>query len=140
MVRSALMARTRKPLTPEDAFSRALKDRRQISISVIGRRSGRTIKLPVWFVLAEDALWLLPVYGSQTQWYRNLLMNPAITIKAGGERLTLRSRTLKGAQAVRKVIRWFREKYTPEIIARLYLGPLNVAVKVSLRRRAGETT
>ncbi len=134
------MARTRKPLTPEDAFSRALKDRRQISISVIGRRSGRTIKLPVWFVLAEDALWLLPVYGSQTQWYRNLLMNPAITIKAGGERLTLRSRTLKGAQAVRKVIRWFREKYTPEIIARLYLGPLNVAVKVSLRRRAGETT
>jgi len=96
--------------------------------------------LPVWFVLAEDALWLLPVYGSQTQWYRNLLMNPAITIKTGGERLTLRSRTLKGAQAVRKVIRWFREKYTPEIIARLYPGPLNVAVKVSLRRRAGETT
>jgi len=134
------MARTRKPVTSEDALSRALKDRRQISISVIGRRSGRTIKLPVWFVLAEDALWLLPVYGSQTQWYRNLLMNPAITIKTGGERLTLRSRTLKGAQAVRKVIRWFREKYTPEIIARLYPGPLNVAVKVSLRRRAGETT
>jgi len=134
------MARTRKPVTSEDAFSRALKDRRQISISVIGRRSGRTITLQVWFVLAEDALWLLPVYGSQTQWYRNLLMNPAITIKAAAERLTIRSRTLKGAQAVRRVIRWFREKYTPEIIARLYPGPLNVAVKVSLRRRAGETT
>lgn len=64
----------------EDRFPRALKDRRQISISVIGRRSGRTITLPVWFVLAEDALWLLPVYGSQTQWYRNLLMNATITI------------------------------------------------------------
>ena len=89
------MARTRKPVTSEDAFSRALKDRRQISISVIGRRSGRTIKLPVWFVLAEDALWLLPVYGSQTQWYRNLLMSPAITIKAGGEQLTLQARALK---------------------------------------------
>src|SRR5438046_5019892 len=133
------MARTRKPVTSEDAFSRALKDRRQSYISVIGRRSGRTIKLPVWFVLAEDALWLLPVYGSQTQWYRNLLMNPAITIKAGGERLTLRSRTLKGAQAVRKVIRWFREKYTPEIIARLYPGPMNVDVKVSISSIAGET-
>jgi len=133
------MARTRKPLTPEDAFSRALKDRRQISISVIGRRSGRAITLPVWFVLAEDALWLLPVYGSQTQWYRNLLMNPAITVKAGSERLTLRSRTLKGAQAVRRVIRWFREKYTPEIIARLYPGPLNVAVKVRLQPGASES-
>jgi len=133
------MARTRKPLTPQDAFSRALKDRRQISIGVIGRRSGRAITLPVWFVLAEDALWLLPVYGSQTQWYRNLLMNPAITVKAGSERLTLRSRTLKGAQAVRRVIRWFREKYTPEIIARLYPGPLNVAVKVRLQPGASES-
>src|SRR5437762_1061071 len=124
------MALARKPLTSEDEFSRALKHRRQISISVIGRRRGRAITLPVWFVLAEDALWLLPVYGSQTQWYRNLSMNPAITIKAAAERLTLQSRTLKGAQAVRRVIRWFREKYTPEIIARLYPGPLNVAVKV----------
>ncbi len=133
------MARARKPLTSEDAFCCALKVRRQISISVIGRRSGRAITLPVWFVLAEDALWLLPVYGSQTQWYRNLLMSPAITIKAGGERLTLQARALKGAQAVRRVIRWFRERYTPEIIARLYPGPLNVAVKVKLQPGAGET-
>src|SRR5439155_4056817 len=96
----------RAPMTG-DRFSRALKDRRQISISVIGRRSGRTITKPVWFVLAGDALWLLPVYGARTQWYRNLLMNPAITIKARGERLALRSRMLEGAQADRKVIRWF---------------------------------
>src|ERR1044071_7671326 len=133
------MARSRKPGTSEDAFSRALKDRRQISISVIGRRSGRTITLPVWFILAEDALWLLPVYGSQTQWYRNLLLNPAITIKARSERLTLQARALKGAQTVRRVSQWFREKYTPEIIARLYPGPLNVAVKVRLQHRAAVT-
>src|SRR5437867_8579732 len=99
------MARTRKPLTPEDAFSRALKDRRQISISVIGRRSGRTITKPVWFVLAEDALWLLPVYGARTQWYRNLLVDATITIKAGSERRTLRARALRGTAAVRNVIR-----------------------------------
>ena len=66
-------------------------------------------------------------------------MNPAITIKAGGERLTLEARVLKGAQAVRRVIRWFREKYTPEIITQLYPGPLNVAVKVRLQDRVGET-
>ena len=117
-----------------DRFSRALKDRRQISISVIGRRSGRTITKPVWFVLAGDALWLLPVYGSRTQWYRNLLVNPTITIKLGSERRTLRARTLKAAGTVRSVIRRFREKYTPEIIARLYPGPLDVAVKARLQR------
>ena len=121
-------------MTAGDRIDRLLKNRRQISISVIGRRTGRTITLPVWFVSADDALWLLPVYGSRTQWYRNLLVNPTITIKLGSERRTLRARTLKAAGTVRSVIRRFREKYTPEIIARLYPGPLDVAVKARLQR------
>ena len=121
-------------MSAEDRIDRLLKNRRQISISVIGRRTGRTITLIVWFVSADDALWLLPVYGSRTQWYRNLLVNPTITIKLGSERRTLRARTLKAAGTVRSVIRRFREKYTPEIIARLYPGPLDVAVKARLQR------
>ncbi len=42
-----------------------LKDRlaryRQIKISVIGRKAGRTISIPVWFVLEGEKLYLLPV-------------------------------------------------------------------------------
>jgi deazaflavin-dependent oxidoreductase (nitroreductase family) len=117
----------------EDKFDRGLKNRRQISITVVGRRSGRTVTLPVWFVSTDDGLLLLPVYGSQTQWYRNLLKNPTITIQAGSQRRTLRARTLRDARAVGKVIREFREKYTPEMIARLYPGPLDAAVKVRLQ-------
>ena len=93
---------------PAKKSARREKILRQVSISVIGRRSGRTITLPVWFVSEEGALWLLPVYGSRTQWYRNLLANRDITIKLGSERLTLRARPLKDSQTVRKVIRWFR--------------------------------
>jgi deazaflavin-dependent oxidoreductase (nitroreductase family) len=118
---------------PEDKLDRELKKRRQISITVVGRRSGRTITLPVWFVAAEDALLLLPVYGAQTQWYRNLLKDPAITVRAGSERRTLRARTLRDARAVRKIIQEFRDKYTPEMIARLYPGPLDAAVKMRLQ-------
>ena len=51
----------------EDALTKALKKRRQISIAVIGRRTGRSIKIPVWFVFEEKTLWLLPVCGSRTQ-------------------------------------------------------------------------
>jgi hypothetical protein len=36
---------------------------RQIKISVTGRKSGRTISIPVWFVLEGDKLYLLPVQG-----------------------------------------------------------------------------
>jgi hypothetical protein len=44
---------------------------RQINISVVGRKSGPTISIPVWFVLEGEKLFLLPVQGSDTQWYIN---------------------------------------------------------------------
>jgi hypothetical protein len=65
---------------------------RQIKISVIGRTSGKTISIPVWFVLEDDKLYLLPVKGSDTQWYKNTLKNPSIRIDAGG-RLYARTAT-----------------------------------------------
>src|SRR3989442_15877645 len=89
----------------EDALTQALEKRRQISITVIGRRTGRSIKIPVWFVFEEKTLWLLPVYGSRTQWYRNLKKNRAIAIQAGAEQRDLRARLLKNKPAVRNAIR-----------------------------------
>ena len=55
---------------------------RQIKISVIGRSSGRTISIPVWFVCEGNKLYLLPVQGSDTQWYKNLLRHREIGISA----------------------------------------------------------
>jgi len=56
-----------------------LKDRlsryHQIKISVIGRKSGQKISVPVWFVMDGEKLYLLPVQGSDTQWYKNVLKN-----------------------------------------------------------------
>jgi hypothetical protein len=53
-----------------------LKDRlakyRQITLNVIGRKTRRTTSRPVWFVVDGEKLYLLPVRGSVTQWYRNV--------------------------------------------------------------------
>src|SRR5260370_38222520 len=106
----------------EDGLTVTPQNGRQISITVIGRRTGRSIKIPVWFVFEANSLWLLPVYGSRTQWYRNLQKNRAITIQAGVEQRDLRARLLKNAPAVREVIRRFRGKYTAEQIKRWYTG------------------
>ena len=114
---------------PKDALAHALKKRRQISITVIGRRTGRSLTRPVWFVFEKDAFWLLPVTGSKTQWYRNLEKNRAITIQAGTERCDLRARLIKSTPAVREVIRFFGDKYTPAEIKRWYSG-LDVAVQI----------
>src|SRR5438105_11957585 len=59
---------------------------REINITVTGRKSGRAISNPVWFVLQEDQLYLLPVSGSDTQWYKNVLKNSLIRIDARGIR------------------------------------------------------
>ena len=123
--------RDEKSQLPDDALTQALKKRRQISITVIGRRTGRSIKIPVWFVSDDKALWLLPVNGSRTQWYRNLQKNRAITIQAGDEQRNLRARLLINAAAVRKVNQRFREKYTAAQIKRWYTG-LDVAVQIPL--------
>ena len=64
--------------TLTDRLSRS----REINLTVTGRKSGRAISIPAWFVL-DDELYLLPVSGSDTQWYKNVLKNPAIRIDAG---------------------------------------------------------
>ena len=57
-----------------------LKDRlaryRQIKISVIGRKSGQTISIPVWFVLEGEKLYVLLVQGSGTQWVQERAPEP----------------------------------------------------------------
>ena len=112
-----------------------LKDRltryRQIKISVTGRKSGRTISIPVWFVLEGDTLYLLPVQGSDTQWYKNVLKKLSIRIDARGVDVEFRAIPVTGAQVVRSVIEKFREKYGVKDVKKYY-SKFDVAVMVEL--------
>ena len=112
-----------------------LKDRltryRQIEISVIGRRSGQTISIPVWFVLEGEKLYLLPVQGSDTHWYKNVLKNPAIRIDARGAEAELRAEPITDSAAVKSVIKKFREKYGAGDVKKYY-SKFDVAVVVEM--------
>jgi len=112
-----------------------LKDRlaryRQIKLSVIGRKSGQTISIPVWFVLEGDKLYLLPVQGSDTQWYRNVLKNPQIRIDARGVGAEFRAMPITEAKAVKSVVEKFREKYGAKDVKQYY-SKFDVAVVVRL--------
>jgi deazaflavin-dependent oxidoreductase (nitroreductase family) len=112
-----------------------LKDRlaryRQIKISVIGRKSGKTISIPVWFVLEGETLYLLPVQGSDTQWYKNVLQNPSIRIDARGAEAEFRAVPITEAKAVKSVIEKFRQKYGAKDVKKYY-SKFDVAVVVEL--------
>ena len=117
--------------TQKDSLKERLARYRQIKISVIGRKSGRTISIPVWFVLEGEHLYLLPVQGSDTQWYRNVLHNPQIRIEAQGVGAALQAAPLTGAKAVKSVVEKFREKYGATDVKRYY-STFDVAVVVEL--------
>src|SRR6476660_9047839 len=57
----------------------------EIDLTVRGRKSGKDLSRPVWFVQEDDKLYLLPVQGSDTNWYRNVLKNPSVKISVEGE-------------------------------------------------------
>ena len=112
-----------------------LKDRlaryRQIKLSVTGRKSGKMISMPVWFVLEGEKLYLLPVRGSDTQWYKNVLQNPSIRIDARGVEAEFRATPISEAETVKSVIEKFREKYGVSDVKKYY-SKLDVAVVIQL--------
>ena len=109
----------------------ALKDRlsryREINITVTGRKSGRTISIPVWFVLEDDKLYLLPVQGSDTQWYKNVLNKPMIRIDARGAEAEAKVVLVIDATQVSSVVEKFREKYGANDVKKYY-SKFDVAV------------
>jgi deazaflavin-dependent oxidoreductase (nitroreductase family) len=114
----------------------ALKDRlsryREINISVTGRKSGRTISIPVWFVLEDDKVDLLPVQGSDTQWYKNVLKNPLIRISAAGANAEFKVVPVTDATQVSSVVKKFRAKYGTNDVKKYY-SKFDVAVLAQMR-------
>lgn len=108
----------------------SLKDRlsrsSEITITVTGRKTGRKISNPVWFVLEDDKLFLLPVRGSETQWYNNVLKNHSIRVEAGEAKSDVNVTPLTDAQQVSSVVEKFRKKYGPGDVKKYY-SKLDVA-------------
>jgi len=110
-----------------DALADRLSRSREINISVIGRKSGRTISNPVWFVFDAGKLYLLPVKGSDTQWYKNALKNPSIRIDAHGADAEVKAVPITDRKQVSSVIEKFREKYGANDVKKYY-AKFDVAV------------
>jgi len=113
----------------------SLKDRlsrsSEITINVIGRKSGRTISSPVWFVLEGDRLYLLPVQGSDTQWYKNVLKNPKIRIAANGAEGEFELTPTAKGKEVESVVEKFRGKYGAKDVKKYY-SKFDVAVSTPI--------
>jgi hypothetical protein len=104
----------------------------EITLSVKGRTSGRDIPRPVWFVHEGDTLYLLPVQGSDTSWYKNLLVDSTLKISVnGGEEIPVRGKPVTDRNSVDGIVKKFNSKYGEGDVKRYY-PKTDVAVEVSL--------
>ena len=108
--------------------SQQLEKYSEITLTVSGRNTGRKISIPVWFVVEGEQLYLLPVKGSDTQWYRNIVQNPNMQIGVSGEQAEFRAVPMTEAEAIQSVIEKFREKYGAGDVKKYY-SKFDVAVQ-----------
>jgi Uncharacterized protein conserved in bacteria (DUF2255). len=109
----------------------ALERASEITITVKGRRTGRKISLPVWFVKRGRRIHLLPVMGSDTNWFRNVLADRVMEIEAGGHKATVEARPITERGEVERVVEMFREKYGAGQIRRYY-SKFDACVEIDL--------
>jgi hypothetical protein len=112
-------------------FENALRDRREIEVHVIGRNTGREISLPVWFVQVDRQLNLLPVTGSDSNWYQNLRSTPEVRLTANGAEYRTQAVPVTDTAKVDDVVQRFRDKYGADSIS-TYYTKRDVAVEVPL--------
>jgi hypothetical protein len=122
-----------------EEFTKALKSADEVELTVTGRVSGRHTSRPVWFVQEGRTLYLLPVTGSDSDWYKNVLKTPTISLAANGVRWTAEATPITNAAHVRDVVDKFRAKYgTGEV--KKYYSKFDVVVTVSLGPDAKKST
>jgi len=81
-------------------------------------------------VLGGGKLYLLPVQGSETQWYKKALKNTKIRIDARAES-EFQAVPVTDAEAVKSVVEKFREKYGAKDVKKYY-SKFDAAVSVEL--------
>jgi deazaflavin-dependent oxidoreductase (nitroreductase family) len=109
----------------------ALQKTDEIDLTVTGRKSGQESSRPVWFVEEGEKLLLLPVTGSDSNWFKNLQKTPAIGLTAEGADLHANAKTLDNPDAVDHVVEAFGAKYGADRVDEYY-PKHDVAVEVPL--------
>lgn len=106
--------------TQNYALKNRLSQSSELNLTVTGRKSGRPLTIPVWFVLEDNTLYLLPVHGSDTQWYKNALENSSIRVEAKDASAAFQAAPITDPSRVSSIVEKFRSKYGAANVEKYY--------------------
>ena len=87
-----------------------LKKEQFAYMTTIGRKSGRSHTVELWFALADGKIYLSHE-GAATDWMRNISSNSRVSVKVGGVNVEAEAVILNGGIAIKAGQRSLYEKY-----------------------------
>jgi hypothetical protein len=105
---------------------------RDATLIVIGRKSRREVRIPLWFAEKEGAIYLLPMQGSKTGWYLNLLSNSYIRLEIDEHIFKGKAKVITDRNQVHSAVGLFKDKYGDRVYKNFYKDGVDRAVVVSV--------
>ena len=114
-----------------EGFLKALVNRSEIEITTVGRRSGKDHTHPVGFVQDRNKIYLLPVAGSKSQWFKNIQARARMSLIAGKNVIEVDAKPHTDEKFVADVRKRFEDKYGKGEIKK-YFKKFDAAVELTI--------
>jgi deazaflavin-dependent oxidoreductase (nitroreductase family) len=101
-----------------------------ILLTTTGRRSKHHSSKPVLFVEQGDLIYVLPIAGTSTGWFKNILKDDKVTVTTStGTVFHAKARPITDNAEVARIVQLFHEKYGRDRIISHHVN-LNAAVEI----------
>lgn len=132
LLAAAPAARVAATVAP--AQLRSYQDASTIALTTTGRTSGQPRTVTIWFVVDERGrLYVQSGKGGTTDWYRNLVKTPAVTMRIGELAMAGVAAPIDDAAETARVHALFRQKYLRARITAWFGGEVGAGRVVELR-------
>jgi len=88
-------------------------------LTTLGRASGGSHEIEIWFSLHGGVIYVLSGGGKASDWVKNLIANPNVTVRLGGETRATTARLVsepgEDALARRLLVEKYRPRYSGEL-------------------------
>ena len=81
-------------------------------LTTTGRVSGLPREIEIWFGLEDGVLYMLSGGRDRSDWVKNLIADPAVSVRIGGERHAGRARVVTDADEDERARRLLFDKYS----------------------------
>jgi deazaflavin-dependent oxidoreductase (nitroreductase family) len=115
----------------DTSFLSQLAGEEEVTVTVVGRRSGNKISTPVWFTVDGNKLELLPMYGEKTNWFRNFRKSGNLEVAVKKVRMSVKPRLIRNTDYIERVKDRFSTKYGAEEVKKYY-PECNVALEIDV--------